>query len=232
MAVKLVLLHSPLVGPGTWRSLAPLLRAQGHEIAVADFAADMSGDPPYYAKLVRTACRLLNSESNAKTLLVVHSGAGSLVPAIAASSGVAGAIFVDALMPHSGQSWFETVPESLKKRLAKSAHGGRVPPWHRWWPNGAIRALFSNQASYDAFVSELKEIPLDFLREPAPGIELQDDLRAAYLQLGPGNASEASRAERLGWPVRREALHHLAIITHPEKVAAEIGELVSVLTSN
>jgi hypothetical protein len=230
MAVKLVLLHSPLVGPGTWRSLAPSLRAQGREIAVADFAADMSGDPPYYAKLVRTACRLLNSESNAKTLLVVHSGAGSLVPAIAALGGVAGAVFVDALMPHPRESWIETIPESLKVRLERSGRDGRVPPWHRWWPDGAIRALFSNQASYDAFVSELKEIPLDFLREPAPGIELQDDLRASYLQLGPGNASEASRAERLGWPVRRLAMHHLAVITHPEQVADGIGELVSAST--
>ena len=76
MAVKLVLLHSPLVGPGTWRSLAPLLRAQGHEVVIAEFAADMAGDPPYYAKLVRTARALLAPERNASALLVVHSGAG------------------------------------------------------------------------------------------------------------------------------------------------------------
>lgn len=101
MAVKLVLLHSPLVGPATWRWLAPELRARGFEIASADFRADMAGDPPYYAKLVRTARALLAPAPDTSTFLVVHSGAGSLVPALAAD--VAGAIFVDALMPHPGR---------------------------------------------------------------------------------------------------------------------------------
>lgn len=230
MAVKLVLLHSPLVGPGTWRYLAPLLRAQGQEAAVADFAADMAGDPPYYTKLVRNARTLLGPDRSATTLLVAHSGAGSLVPAVAAPGGVAGAIFVDALLPHPGQSWFETVPRSLKVRLERSANDCRIPPWHRWWPDGAIRALFADEAPYDRFVSELRGIPLAYLREPAPECELQDSFRAAYLQLGQGNAAEASRAERLGWPVERLPLHHLAIITHPTQVAEKIGALVSKLS--
>jgi hypothetical protein len=230
MTVKLVLLHSPLVGPGTWRLLAPALRARELEVALADFAADMAGDPPYYPRLVRTARALLAPARDTTTFVVVHSGAGSLVPAIATD--VAGAIFVDALMPHPGQSWFETAPESLKLRLEKSAHAGHVPPWHRWWPDGAIRTLFTDEAGYVEFVAELNEIPLAYLKEPAPGVKLQERFRGAYLQLGPGNAAEASLAEQLGWPVRRQPLHHLALLTHPEVISDRIGELVTELTRN
>ena len=228
MAVKLVVLHSPLVGPATWRWLVPELRARGFEVASADFRADMAGDPPYYAKLVRTACASLAPAPETSTFLVVHSGAGSLVPALATD--LAGAIFVDALMPHPGRAWFETVPDALKVRLEKSARAGCVPPWHRWWPDGAIRALFADQDSYSEFVAELNEIPLAYLHEPAPGVELQSGFRSAYLQLGPGNAVEAALAEQLGWPVRRIQLHHLATITHPQLVAASIAELVAELS--
>ena len=221
--MKLVLLHSPFVGPGTWRAIGPLLEACGFDVAVADFTADIAGPPPYYPRLVRTASASLGRD--AETLLVVHSGAGSLVPAIAASERVSGAIFVDALMPHPGQSWFETVPQSLKSRIESLARDGRVPPWHRWWPDGAIRSLFADEVAYTRFVSELREIPLAYLEERAPDCELPDDLAAAYLQLGPGNAAEASVAKRLGWPVKRLALHHLALLTHAEVVADGIADL-------
>jgi hypothetical protein len=148
-----------------------------------------------------------------------------LVPAIAASGRVSGAIFVDALMPHPGQSWLGTVPQSLKSRIESLARDGRVPPWHCWWPDGAIRSLFAEEVAYTRFVSELREIPLAYLEERAPDCELPDDLAAAYLQLGPGNAAEASAAERLGWPVKRLALHHLALLTNPPEVAGAIADL-------
>jgi hypothetical protein len=148
-----------------------------------------------------------------------------LVPAIVASGRVSGAIFVDALMPHPGQSWFETVPQTFKTRLENLARNDHVPPWHRWWPEGAIRSLFADEASYVQFALELKEIPLAYLEEPAPDRDLGGDFAGAYLQLGPGSAAEASAAERLGLPVKRLALHHLALLTHVEEVADGIADL-------
>jgi len=53
--VKLVLLHSPLVGPGSWDALAPVLRQRGHDIAVPDLSAIMQGSPPFYPKLAAQA---------------------------------------------------------------------------------------------------------------------------------------------------------------------------------
>jgi hypothetical protein len=226
MAVQLILLHSPLVGPGTWRLLSPELQGLGFQTVTVDFRPDIALGSPYYANLVSVAQAALAGEPNTKDILVAHSGAGSLVPAIAERSEIAGAIFVDALLPHPNRSWFSTISDTMKTQLMQSAHDGRLPPWHRWWPDGAIRSLFDDDESYAQFVRELSDIPLDLLSEDAPSHELPRGLPCAYLQLDRGNAAEANRTETLGWPVRRFTLHHLAMLTHPKRVASAINELV------
>ncbi len=41
-------------------------------------------------------------------------------------------VFVDALLPHPGESWFAGVPPELGARACASlAKDGRLPPWHR-----------------------------------------------------------------------------------------------------
>ena len=219
--MRFVLLHSPLVGPGAWRLISPVLE----QVTVADFKPEIAHEPPYYARLVAAAKSAVASDRNQKNVLVVHSGSGSLVPAVAVDASVKGAIFVDALLPHPNRSWFSTISEPLKAHLMSLARDDHLPPWHCWWPKRTIRSLFDDEADYARFVAELPEIPLAFLNEPAPASELSERLACSYLQLGSGNAPEAAAAEKLGWPVRRLPLHHLAVLTHPREVAAAIEEL-------
>lgn len=224
--MKLVLLHSPLVGSGTWDALAPPLRARNHEVVVPDLVPIMQGASPYYARLARAAADAMDA-SNGKSILVVHSGAGALVPAIATLTPIAGAIFVDALLPHPGKTWFDTAPESLNARIRSLARDGVLPPWHRWWPEAGLRALLPAPGMFEAFANALQPLPLAYFEERAP----PDTLRtpSAYLQLGPMNASEADWAQAQGWPVTRLPLHHLAMLTHPDKVADEIERLAAAL---
>ncbi len=222
--MKLVLLHSPLVGPGTWRTLAPLLRAQGYEVAVPDYSGEMAGGPPYYARIVRTA-RAATGSNSASTILVAHSGAGALVPAIADGGLAGGAIFIDALLPHPRVSWFSTAPEALKSRLVQMERDGRLPPWHRWWQKGAIESLFNDATAYQRFAAELNDLPFAYFNEPAPAIDLSGTIACAYLQLGSGYEAEAAIAEERGWPVARLKLHHLAILTHGEEIVAQVEVL-------
>jgi hypothetical protein len=229
MAVKLVLLHSPLVGPGTWRLLAPALVMRGFQVVVPDYSAVMRGEPPYYLNLVRTARAAIAPDDSAKTILIGHSGAGALLPAIAEGGLVHGAIFMDALLPHPALSWFATAPDSLNKRLMSLARDGQVPPWHQWWPQGAVAAMFSRAADYEQFAAELHTLPIGYFNEAAPEIALPENFPSAYLQLGPGCAAEAGLAESWGWPVLRAALHHLAMLTHADVVGAQTSLLVEAL---
>ncbi|SRR5665213_1167888 len=127
MAVGLVLLHSPLVGPGTWSELAPLLRARGYGVTAPDYSAVMQGPQPYYEKIISAAAMIRPKEP---VVFVAHSGAGALIPALATKPGGqrSGAIFMDALLPHPGRAWFDTVSDTLKAHLRNVARDGHVPP--------------------------------------------------------------------------------------------------------
>ena len=220
--MKLVLLHSPLVGSGMWKAVAALLAARGHDVVVPDLAPVLRGPSSYYPRLAQVAAGAAGG-STQKTVLVVHSGAGALVPAIAQRAKLSGAVFVDALLPHPGQSWFETAPETLKARLRDLARDGRLPPWDRWWPKDSIRTLLPERGQYDGFVGELAALPLAYFEEAAPDAVLATP--SAYLQLSDGYKTDADATEAKGWPVARLTLHHLAMLTHPEAVAVAIESL-------
>ncbi len=218
--MKLVLLHSPLTGPGTWSALAPILRAQQHTVFVPDLTLVMRGNGPFYPTLAAAAA----AEADG-AVLVAHSGAGALVPAIAAQSHLRGAIFLDALLPHPGRSWFETASAPLAAHLRGLASDGSLPPWHRWWPDGAMARLLPDDAQRAAFVHELAALPLAYFEEPAPDVTLS--IPCAYLQLSEGYKAEADQAAADGWPVARLALHHLAMLTDPEPVASAMADLLA-----
>lgn len=226
MAAQLVLLHSPLVGPQTWSALALPLRARGYAVSVPDYSGALRGGAaPYYEKIVRIASASVASGS--PIVLIAHSGAGVLVPAIAANCNARAAIFVDAQLPHPGKSWFDTAPNTLRAHLRNLARNGRVPPWHAWWPGGAIEKMLNDSSAFEHLVSDAHDVPLAFFEEPAPSAPLAKGLRCAYLQLNPGYESEAEEAGRLGWLAVSFPRHHLAMLTHPEDVAAELDDLLS-----
>ena len=214
--MKLVLLHSPLTGPGTWAALAPMLRDQGHSVIVPDLTPVLRGSGPFYPKLAET----VDADG---AVIIAHSGAGALVPAIAERSSPRGVVFLDALLPHPGKSWFETASPQLEAHLRGLAKDGHLPPWHRWWPKGAMETLLPDAAQYEAFTRELAALPLAYFEESAPAATLA--IPCAYLQLSSGYDAEAERAEANGWPVARLSLHHLAVLTDSKIVAAAIVRL-------
>lgn len=80
--MRFLLVHSPLVGPVTWRWVADELRACGHDCTVPDLRrAGVSGEP---LALVRAA---VDPGSTGPTVVVGHSGAGFFLPSVAAHLG-------------------------------------------------------------------------------------------------------------------------------------------------
>jgi hypothetical protein len=160
-------------------------------------------------------------------VLVAHSGAGALIPAVTArlSTPVAGVVFLDAILPHPGRSWFDTAPAEMRDQLRAGAQMGQLPPWDDWWPPGALARLVPDDATREALVGELEPLPIGYFEEPAPaeGFELP----AAYLQLSGGYDEEARLAGRQGWPVVRLPLNHLAPLTQPRAVAPALLSLAT-----
>jgi hypothetical protein len=220
--VKLVLLHSPLTGQSVWQNLAPLFWARGFDVLVPDYRGVLSGPPPYYPALIQS----IAAQARKADVLVAHSGAGALVPALVSAMPPRAAIFMDVLLPHPGRCWFDTVPEATRVHLRGLESGGHLPPWNRWWPAGTLEAMLPGIAVREAFMAELPSLPLGYFEERAPDISLPEKFPCAYLQLSSGYDTEAREARSLGWPAQRLTRNHLAMLTHPDDVAHELYSLV------
>lgn len=230
-APAFVLVHSPLVGAGTWTKVASALSQQGYDAVVPRLAGAFDEGAPYYPKLVRHAADAVRvAVPSGDLVLVGHSGAGALLPAIARECGhVAGAIFVDALLPHPDRAWFETAPPELKAHLLALAKDGDLPRWHEWWPPGAIEKFLPDAAAYENFVGGLRALPLAFFEETAPAVAMPLNVRCAYLQLSPACRADAEAAGGMGWPVLIRRAHHLAMLTNAAEIADDLVMLSGTL---
>lgn len=210
----LVFVHSPFVGTDAWTRVAEVFA-----LAVVP-ALRLDAVHASYAGLAQAVVDAVPSMSDA--VIVVHSGAGSLAPSIAAALGprARGVVFVDAVLPHPGRSWLSTVPEDMRTRLLAGVHEGALSRWDQWFPPGVLKAMIPDEAMLAAFVAGLPRVPVAFAEALAPDIALK--CPAAYVRLSDAYESEARAAERLNWPVVREPLHHLALLTDPARVAASL----------
>ena len=228
LAPRIVLLHSPLLGPAVWRAVCDELARRGRSAEAPAWPRLSSVGANYYAVLTGSLAATLDA-SPAPAILVAHSGAGALVSTLAArmAAPVAGVIFADAILPHPGRSWFDTAPEALRQQLRAGAAAGRLPPWNEWWPPGALGRLVPEAAHLATIIAELEPVPVAYFEEAAPDVELA--VEAAYLQLSGAYEDESRLADGYGWPVARLPLHHLAMLTDPEAVAGAIGSLADKL---
>jgi len=223
----LILVHSPLVGAGTWQPVAALLRDR-FDVMVPDLRGIAAGPGPYERRIVEEVAR------NARFDLIVlagHSRAGSHLPAIADAleDRVIGAAFIDARLPHPGLSAFEASPPEYRESLAAIAHDGMLPPWGQWFSPEAMAEAIPRAEQREAFLAELHPIAMAYYEEPAADSVLGSATRCTYLQLSESYQDEADRAEALGWPTTRLDADHLAVFTRPEPVADFLSEFIQTL---
>ena len=229
MRTRLVLVHSPLVGCGTWEPVADELAGDGYAVSVPDLAGAVAAGPPYH---VRQAQLIADSAAGQPAVLIGHSRAGPLLAAAGTmlGEGIRGYVFVDARLPAPGRSWMETVQPGLAARLRDMADPqGWLPPWPQWWGEGELAAFLPDPVVRRHFAAGCPRLPMAMLGErypPAPG---WPDARGSYLQLSEAYEDDAAMARELGWPVRQQLSHHLALLTEPGQIASEIRKLIDQL---
>jgi hypothetical protein len=222
---EIVLVHSPFVGPGSWRAVADDLRRAGNSVAVPSLVPALSTSSPLHPALAGVVAADLSGPAT----LVVHSGVGPLVPAVVdlARSRIGAVIFVDATLPHPGRKWVETVPAETARQLTDMAGtDGLLPRWHEWFPPQVLAELLPDERARAAFCADVPRVPLRYLHETAPGSTAWQGLPCGYVQLSPAYEDAAASARRAGWPVARVDGHHLSGVTEPALVAAAIVELL------
>jgi len=225
----LVLIHSPLVGPMTWRDCAAALRSIDRPTLVPSLAGVTDAEPPWIPKLAgRVAEALRRSRPRSRVALIAHSGAGALVPAIRAIAGprVSAAVFVDAVIPRPGHSWFETASPALGRRLRELSRGRVLPPWNEWFPPESIASHVPDDAQRARFLAEIPRLPLEYFEEIAPEVEGWDSIRCGYLRLSGAYDDIAAQAAARGWLLKHQPSDHLAMVTQPEAIAASLDQML------
>jgi Alpha/beta hydrolase family len=233
----LVLLHSPLVGVGSWGPLPGALRRGG----VAVLAARVDGDdrPPYAGRYVaQAAARVLAAAPDpaGPLVLVGHSGAGALLPAVGAALRAGGRpaggyLFCDAGLPVEQGPQVTRLDLLAREDPAMAAGfrveleaGGRFPAWS----DRDLAPLVPDAAARAALLACLRPRGLDFFTEPLPGQPPGwPDAPCGYLHLSAAYDHWLVRAEDLGWPVARLPAGHFHALVDPDGLATAMLALLA-----
>ena len=117
-----VLVHSPLVGPTTWRPVADELERRGGDAVVPSLLGVAEAPSPQWHH-VRDVVRAEVAGTHDPTVLVGHSGSGVVLAAIAdvVSVEVVGLVFVDSFLP-PGSGSVPLAPPALIDQLGALVH--------------------------------------------------------------------------------------------------------------
>jgi hypothetical protein len=222
--VQFALVHSPFVGPSTWRWVAGALAAAGHDATVPDLRdAAITGVPR--AVITATAASIPSEWTT--PVVVGHSGAGSILPSVAEQLDARPPrlIFVDAgLPPWEGSA---TPGADFVGRVRALAIDGVLPKWSTWWGDGAMQLLVSTADRRAELEAEMPEIPLAFFESPLDVPNGWCETPGSYLLLSEPYRADAERARALGWPTVERLGGHLDIVNDPDHVAHTILELAT-----
>jgi hypothetical protein len=216
---KFFLLHSPVVGPSTWKWVSEELQGMGHEVAI--LVISPSATHRGWQGVVEEVVAQVNGEDDA--IFVAHSGAGPLLPTIVDRSKTRGAsmVFVDAGLPTISTNT-PLMPEPFLKQLTAIAEDGVLPPWSEWFGPGVMASLIPDSVTRELIEIELPRIPLAYFYESIPPVRKWPAVRNGYVLLSEGYLEDAEEARRRGWPVLELLGDHLDLITKAPEVALAI----------
>ena len=225
-----VLVHSPLVGPTTWEPVAVALRGRGHEVAVPALWDNDTPTPPYWQQHAESVVRGLGAvAADRPVVLAGHSGAGPLLPAIAArlAQPVAAYLFVDAGLPMDGASRLDGMAREDPGWAAQFAQELRAGAVFPAWTDEELAEIVPDAGRRQELLDELHPRDLPFFEEVIAVPDGWPDAPCAYLQFSAAYAAPARHAQAAGWPFRRLDAGHFHMLVEPEAVAGVLVELVA-----
>ncbi len=218
----LLLLPSPFLGPEPYEPLAAALTSRGYDASVAP-----SPGTPVAEELVAQWSALAGGTGD--VVLLAHSNAGYLAPAVSAAAGGVPVVFVDAALPATEGSTRLAPPAFRSQLSALADDDGLLPRWTRWWPRAEASATLPDPW-FDRLDPLLPRVPLAYVDSEVPVPPGWSRGPHAYLAFGSTYAEELALARRQGWPHRRLAgAGHLHLLVEPEDTAAAIAALATSL---
>ena len=217
MAFTFLLIHSPLVGPMTWRPASGRLAASGNRVVVPRLSNPATPDTSYLEHHRRQVLDQIPDSVDGPHVVVGHSGAGALLPLLGKSLGNRSRlVFVDSGLPRKGRSRFDLFPDGLADRWRTQAVDDRLPAT---WTERNLSGLIVDDGLRKQFSSELRPTPIKVYEEPMPLDPPCDGSRTAYVLLSAPYSEPYLEAKRLGWVLERRDSTHCHMLNDPEDMA-------------
>lgn len=200
------------------------IESRGHEAVVLELPYDLNPDTPFWQLHAGAVARDLNLLPEDRVyLLVAHSGAGMLLPAIRqlSSRPVAGYIFVEADIPEHGKSRLDLLRSALPQ-LAEAtdtslAEGELLPKWSE----EDLREAVPDAELRRTLLAGLRPHPMAYLLQPIPVFAGWPDAPCGYLRFGSNPAYElaSQKAWQAGWACLQIEGEHFHMLVDPAAVA-------------
>jgi len=220
--ITFVLLHSPLVGPFSWELVQQMLKEWGLAAPVPALLDDPNSTLPYWQQHAESVVKdIAEIPTQQKIILVAHSGAGPLLPAIRQNltHSIFAYIFVDAGIPRDGLSRLELMKledaewaEQFHQALLR---GENFPTWSE----EDLREILPDAEVRRKLVDEIRPRPLPFFAEPIPVQAGWADAPCVYIKFSTSYEWDATQAKREGWPVYEIEAGHFHMLVDPMAVA-------------
>lgn len=227
-----VLLHSPLVGPLTWKPVADVLKGAGTNAVVPTLGSE-GASPPFWKRHAEAVTERLRHLPHAERIvLTAHSGAGPLLPAVRRQieHDVVGYVFVDAGLPGpDGASRLDLLESSGAAKLLRArVTDGLLPVWTELFDvtEEMVDDLIPDAGRRQDFIQELRPTPVAVYAEPLPVFPGWPDAPCGYVKFSPAYELEAVRARRNGWRVLDLPGGHFHMLAEPRRVADALVDLI------
>jgi hypothetical protein len=206
-----LLVHPPLLGPAVFGPLADELRTRGDVVRVPDLRAAVETAAGWPARVVAAVGEPADA-------VLGFSGAGVVLPAVAAAVDARRVVWLDAVVP--AERGATVTPAERRARLAGFVRGDRLAAWPDWWPPEVLAEELPDARLRTAVLAGAPRLPADFhdVDVPVPESWPQDDVR--YVQLSAAYDGDAAEARDRGWTVAGDGTgRHLDVVTRPAAVA-------------
>ncbi len=230
MHAVVVLVPSPLVGPLTWAPVAEELRRLDVEVLVPSLSDREEDERPFWRQHAEAVAQELRFVPEGRSLVLIgHSGAGPILPAIAQAAGhpVAAYLFVDAGLPEDGQSRLDLMgaedPTFARHLQDHLAAGGRFPTWDE----DDVREVIPDARLRREVLADLHPRSQAFFTEPIPVFAGWPDAPCTYLRLSRSYMVPAQGAIAAGWPYREIEAGQFHLLVDPLDVARTLLELMN-----
>ena len=227
-----VLIHSPLVGTFTWELVAEQMRQRGLDVIIPALNDSPDSREPYWKQHAESFSQALAEvPQDTSLLLVVHSGAGPLLPVFrqSISNPVHGYVFVDAGIPHNATRLEMMKSEELDwaEQFQKYLEGGgRFPNWS----SDDLVEILPDENIREQLVADLRPRALDFFNERIPVFEGWPDAPCAYILFSPPYQRAEVQARQMGWHTYTLEAGHFYMLVDPNIVTDLIVNAVQELS--